>query len=261
MATATLDTYAFTPFADLDTPGRKAAVPYGLPIIDNCLTCKLRGGSFFCALSQPSMKALDDMKHVASYPEGSMVFMEGQAARGVYIVCQGRAKLMSTSSDGKTLILKIVQPGEVLGMQSVVAGRPHEFTVETLQPCQLAFIRADDFLRFVKEHGDACLQAAQHISRDCQSAYEVIRSIGLSHSVSEKLARLLLQWSTDAPVKDGTIRVKLALTHEELAQLIGSTRETVTRTLSEFKKRRVAELRGSTLLILNPAALESVAIH
>jgi CRP/FNR family transcriptional regulator len=261
MATATLATVATHYFADLDTPGRKAAVPYGLPIVDSCMTCQLRGSTAFCALSHPTMKALDDIKHTASYPEGAMVFMEGQPARGVYVVCQGRAKLMTTSSDGKTLILKIAQPGEVLGMHSVVAGKAHEFTVETLQPCQLAFIRSDDFLKFIKQHGDACLQAAQHISRDCQSAYDVIRSIGLSHSVSEKLAHLLLQWSSDTPVKDGTIRVKLALTHEELAQLIGSTRETVTRTLSEFKKRRVAELRGSTLVILNPAALQSAAVQ
>ncbi len=259
MATATLAAETIPHFAGLDASPRKAAVPYGLPIVDDCMTCKLRGSNFFCGLSQSSMKALDSMKHTSSYPEGSIVFMEGQAARGVYIVCQGRAKLMTTSSDGKTLILKIVQPGEVLGMHSVVAGKAHEFTVETLQPCQLAFISRDDFLRFIRERGDACLQAAQHISRDCQSAYDVIRSIGLSHSVSEKLARLLLQWSTDAPIKDGTIRVKLALTHEELAQLIGSTRETVTRTLGDFKKRSVAELRGSTLLITNPAALKTLA--
>ena len=100
------------------------------------------------------------------------------------------------------------------------------------------------------------MRAAEHLAQDCQSAYEVIRSIGLSHSVSEKLARLLLQWSTDARVVDGSIRLKIALTHEEMAQLIGTTRETVTRTLSEFKKQRVLELTGSTLLIRNKAALQ-----
>jgi CRP/FNR family transcriptional regulator, cyclic AMP receptor protein len=84
----------------------------------------------------------------------------------------------------------------------------------------------------------------------------VIRSIGLSHSVSEKMARLLLQWCVDANVTDGAIRLKLSLTHEEMAQLIGTSRETVTRTLSQFKKQRVLELSGSTLIIRNKAALE-----
>jgi CRP/FNR family transcriptional regulator len=205
------------------------------------------------------MKALNELKHTTSYPEGALVVMEGQAARGVYIICQGRAKLMTTSSDGKTIILKIAQPGEVLGLHCVVSGRPHEFTVETLQPCQLAFIPREDFLRLLKQNGDACLQAAQHISRDCQSAYNSIRSIGLSHSVTEKLARLLLQWSADGRVANGVVRTKLTLTHEEIAQLIGSTRETVTRTLSDLKKKAIAELTGSTLLIRNLPALQSLA--
>jgi CRP/FNR family transcriptional regulator len=132
--------------------------------------------------------------------------------------------------------------------------------VETLQPSQLAFISAADFLRFIKQHGDACLHVAQQLSNDCQSAYEVIRSIGLSHSVGEKLARLLLQWANDGKMSNGAIRLKLALTQEEIAQLIGTTRETVTRTLGQFKRRRILELTGSTLLILNKIALEKMLV-
>lgn len=257
--TAVTTKSVFMNFSDVDGVRAKSAVPYGLPIVDNCMTCKLRGSNFFCALPLPSLKGLDQLKHTSSYPEGAMVFMEGQSPRGIYIICQGRAKLMTTSSDGKTLILKIAEPGDVLGLHSAVSGKPHEFTVETLQPCQLAFIPQDDFLRFLKQNGEACLQAAQHISRDCQSAYESIRSIGLSHSVTEKLARLLVQWASDGRVANGMIRIKLALTHEEIAQLIGSTRETVTRTLSELKKKAIAELTGSTLLIRNPGALQALA--
>lgn len=246
----------FQPLAEVEN---KANSPYGLPIIDHCAACKLRNSNFFCSLSPESLRDLDEIKHTSSYPEGALVFVEGQAARGVYVVCQGRAKLMTTNRDGKTLILKIVQPGEILGMHSVISGKAHELTVETLQPSQLAFISRDDFLRFLKRHGDACLHAAQHLSRDCQSAYDSIRSIGLSHSVTEKLARLLLQWSAEGKAADGMTRTKLALTHEEIAQLIGSSRETVTRALGELKKRHVAELNGSTLLVRNKCALESLA--
>lgn len=240
---------------------KKCASPYGLPIVDNCATCKLRNsGNFFCSLSQDSIQAIDQMGHASCYPEGSMVFLEGQSARGVYIVCQGRVKLTTTNSDGKSLILKIVQPGEILGLHAALAGTSHEVTAETLQPSQLTFIRREDFLRLLNQHGDACLRAAENMARDCQSAYEVIRSIGLSHSVSEKLARLLLQWSTEGKVTDGTIRMKLALTHEEMAQLIGTSRETVTRTLSDFKKKNLLELSGSTLVIRNKPALERMIL-
>jgi len=257
MTSAATRTPGFIPLSD-----RRAAAhsPYGLPIIDNCIDCKLHNSSFFCTLAQESMQDLDRVKHSHCFPEGSVVFLEGQDARGVYVLCQGRVKMMTTNADGKSLILKIAEPGTILGLHSVISGRPHEVTVETLQPCQLAFIRREDFLRFLNAHGDACLRAAEHLARDCQSAYEVIRSIGLSHSVSEMLARLLLQWSTDGRVVDGVIRMKLALTHEEMAQLIGTSRETVTRTLSEFKKQRLLELNGSTLLIKNRAALERMVV-
>jgi CRP/FNR family cyclic AMP-dependent transcriptional regulator len=241
-----------------DEAPARTNVPYGLPVVDNCMTCKLRGNNSFCHLSAVATKALNEIKHTTAYPEGAVVVMEGQAARGVYILCHGRAKLMTTNRDGRTLILKIAEPGEVLGLHAIISGRPHESTVETLQPSQLAFIRREDFLRFLNEHGEACLQAAQSLSRDCQAAYEAIRSIGLCHSVSEKLARLVLQWSVNGRNGDGVIRVKVSLTHEEIAELIGSSRETVTRTLGEFKKQRYAELNGSTLIIRNKAALEKM---
>jgi len=259
MATATVSAVTGTQLPSLGPSLERrvpAHSPYGLPIIDNCMTCKLRNNNAFCALSQLTIQDVDEIKHVNCFPEGSLVFLEGQDARGVYILCQGRAKLTSTNADGKSMILKIAESGTILGLHACISGKPYEVTVETLQPSQLAFIRRDHFLRFLNQHPDACLRAAEHLARDCQSAYELIRSIGLSHSVSEKLARLLLQWSTEARVVDGTTRVKLALTHEEMAQLIGTSRETVTRTLSEFKKQHVLEVNGSTLVIRNKAALE-----
>ena len=246
----------FQPLADLS---RKLNSPYGLPIVDDCATCKLRCDSFFCALSPESRRDLDEIKHTTSYPEGALVFVEGQSARGVYILCQGRAKLMATSRDGRTLILKIAEPGEILGLHAVISGKVHELTVETLQPSQLAFVAREDFLKFLKTHGDACLNAAQHLSRDCHAAYESMRSIGLSHSVTEKLARFLLRWAANGKITDGMIRAKMTFTHEEIAQLIGSSRETVTRTLADLKRRHVAELYGSTLLVHNRAALAGLA--
>jgi CRP/FNR family transcriptional regulator, cyclic AMP receptor protein len=233
--------------------------PYGLPIADNCASNVLRRHDSSAALSGQTLEDLDQISHATTYPEGALIFVEGQVPRGAFILCHGRVKLMSTSRGGKTFIMKIAQPGEILGLHAVVTGRRYELTVETLQPCQLAFISTTDFLPFIKRHGDACLYVAEQLSNDCQSAYEVIRSIGLSHSVSEKVARLLLQWSVDGRMSGGAIRIKLALTHEEVAQLVGSSRETVTRILGELRKSNVLELNGSTLLIRNKAALERMA--
>ncbi len=232
--------------------------PYGLQIVDNCLICKLREAGFFCELPKDSLKELERIKYASGYPQGAVLFVEGQPPRGVYIVCSGRVKLSTTSRDGKTLILRIAQAGEVLGLHATVSGKPYELTAETLQPSQLDFIKREEFLRFLQNHGDACLNAAKHLSENCQDAYEMIRSLGLSHSVSEKMARLLLEWAADGEETNEGVRIKVSLTHEEMAQLIGTSRETVTRVLGEFRDKQLAQLRGSTLLIKNRPALEKL---
>jgi CRP/FNR family transcriptional regulator len=228
--------------------------PYGLP--PECLSCQLRSDDSFCALSQESLEDFNQIKHGAVFPEGALVFAEGQTPRGVFLLCQGQAKLSTTSRDGKTLILRIARAGEVLGLDAVVRGKPYEVTVETMLPCQLSFVNRDDFLRFLQEHGDARLQAVQHLSRDCRDAYDMVRSLGLSHSVAARVAKFLLASATDGQVKEGVIRASLALTHEDIAQLTGTSRETITRILSEFRKKDIVELKGSTLIIHNKPALE-----
>jgi len=229
--------------------------PYGLPCVDDCLNCHLRSESFFCALSKQSLDAFNQMKYASVYPGDAVIFLEGQSPRGIFMLCQGRAKLSTTSRDGKTFILRIAKPGEVLGLQATVTGKPYELTVETMQPSQLDFVNREDFLRFLKEHGDACLQAAQHISRDYQNACDVVRSVGLPHSISERLAKFLLETSAEGKIANGVIRTKLALTHDEIGQLIGTCRESITRTLSEFREMKIVELKGSTLTIRDKAAL------
>src|SRR5438309_4084115 len=234
------------------------STPYGIEITESCMLCKLRQKGFFCEMPKPALEEMEKLKYASAYPQGAVVFVEGQAPRCAYVICSVRVQLSTTSRDGKTLILRIAQAGEVLGLHATVSGKPYELTAEALQPCQMDFIKREDFLRFLQNHGDACLHAAQHLSQNCQNAYEMIRSLGLSHSVSEKLARLLLEWSSDGENTKEGIRIKVSLTHEEMAQLIGTSRETVTRVLGEFREKNLAQLRGSTLLIKNKAALEQL---
>lgn len=228
--------------------------PYGLPA--ECLTCHLRSDNFFCALSRASLDAFNQIKHAAVFPEGVVIFAEGQTPRGIFMLCQGQAKLCTASRDGKALILRIAKPGEVLGLDVIVTGKPYQVTVQTMQPCQLNFVNREDFLRFLQEHSDAGLRAVQQISRDCRDAYDVVRSIGLSHSVSVRVAKFLLASATDEPATNGVVRVRLPLTHEDIAQLTGTSRETITRVLSEFRKKEIVEFKGATLIIHNIPALE-----
>jgi CRP/FNR family transcriptional regulator len=216
----------------------------------------LRESGFFCNLPKSSLEYLEKITYANALPQGAVLFVEGQTPRGVFILCAGRVKLTTTSRDGKTLILRIAEAGDILGLHGTATGKPYELTAETLQPCQIVFIKREDFVKFLQSNADACLSAAEHLSHSCQTAYEMIRSLGLSHSVSEKLARLLLEWAANGEQTKEGIRVKISLTHEEIAQLIGTSRETVTRVLGEFRHKELARLHGSTLLIRNKVALE-----
>ncbi len=234
--------------------------PYGLDIIESCFTCKLRADRLFCDLPTSALQSFESIKYATAYPKGAVLFVEGQSPRGIYVLCKGRVKLSICSTDGKTLILKVAEPGEVLGLSASVSGKAYELTAETLDPCQVNFVKREDFLRFLKEHGEACLRVAEQLSEKYNSACHEIRSLGLSHSAAEKLAKLLLDWST----KNGEAakiepRLKLALTHEEIAQMIGTSRETVTRLFADLKKRQIVQAKGSTLLIRNKAALKQIA--
>jgi CRP/FNR family cyclic AMP-dependent transcriptional regulator len=234
--------------------------PYGLDIIESCFTCKLRADRLFCDLPTSALQSFESIKYATAYPKGAVLFVEGQSPRGIYVLCKGRVKLSICSTDGKTLILKVAEPGEVLGLSASVSGKAYELTAETLDPCQVNFVKREDFLRFLKEHGEACLRVAEQLSEKYNSACHEIRSLGLSHSAAEKLAKLLIDWST----KNGEAakvepRLKLALTHEEIAQMIGTSRETVTRLFADLKKRQIVQAKGSTLLIRNKAALKQIA--
>ena len=232
--------------------------PYGFELSDNCETCTLRTASFFCQLPPDTLKDFNAIRSMATYPAGALLFLEKQAPRGVFVLCAGEVKLSISSSAGKTLILRIAKAGEILGLMAVLEGTPYEVTAETLHPCQAAFIRRDDFLRLIARHPGMYQGVVKQFTSLYGGACEQLRTVALSASAPEKVARLLLDWSHDGKqTKEGT-QVKVPLTHEEMAEFIGTTRETITRTLSEFKTKNLVTLQGSTLMIPNRAALENI---
>ena len=234
--------------------------PYGLDIIESCLACEMRAEHIFCDLPSAALQTFETMRYLTSYPKGAVLFVEGQAPRGIFVLCKGRMKLSICASDGKTLILKIAEPGEVLGLSANVSGTPYELTAETVDPCQVNFVKREDFQRLLREHGDVCLHVAEQLSDKYTAACRGFRDIGLPHSAAEKLAKLLLELSArNGETAKAQPRMKLALTHDEMAQMIGTSRETVTRLFADLKKRQVVEKKGSTVRIRNKAALKALA--
>lgn len=231
--------------------------PYGFDMTESCDSCKLRKSGFFCSLTPKASKDFDAMKSVSAYPEGAVLFLEKQEARGVFVICEGEVKLSISSSEGKTLILRIAKAGEILGLMAVLSGTPYEITAETLRPCQLAYVRREDFLKFTAQHPEASQAVVKQLSSNYRGACDQLRTVGLAATAGERLARLLLGWSADAEETKLGARITVPLTHEEIAECIGSSRETVTRTLSDFKSRNLVSIKGSTLLIADRAGLQN----
>ncbi len=236
--------------------------PYGMEIVESCLTCKLRADRIFCDLPANALQNFENIKYTTAFPQGAVLFVEGQMPRGIFVICKGSVKLSINSPSGRTMIVKLAEPGEVLGLSATVSGKPYEVTAETIDPCQVNFVKRDDFLRFLKDDVEACFKVAEQLSEKYHNACNEVRSLGLSHYAAEKLAKLLLEWSSkNGEGSKPEPRVKLRLTHEEIAQMIGTSRETVTRLFAEMKKRQIVQSKGSTLVIHNTAALREIANH
>ncbi|MFZ3217520.1 MAG: Crp/Fnr family transcriptional regulator [Candidatus Acidiferrales bacterium] len=233
--------------------------PYGLEIIENCVTCPHREDRLFCHLSPAAVERLAKITSPSTYPKGAALFVEGQTARGVFILCSGRVKLSTSSLDGRTLIVRISEPGEVLGLPATVTGKPYELTAEVVEPTQANFITRADFLAFLREYGEVSLRVAQQLGESYHAAVAEMRSIGLAHSAGEKLARFVLDWCASHGEGSAEIRATLTLTHEEIAQMIGASRETVTRLFADFKKKQLLQIKGSTLILRDKPGLETLA--
>jgi CRP/FNR family transcriptional regulator, cyclic AMP receptor protein len=176
----------------------------------------------------------------------------------VFVLCAGKAKLFTSSSQGKTIITKVSEAGDVLGLNATISDRPYEVTAEMVEPGQANFIEHDAFLQFLRDHGEVAVRVAEQLSRNYYTAYEEIRTLGLTNSPAERFAKLLLSWVPDSQDAGNDSQVSLILTREEIAEMIGSTRETVSRLFSEFKRKQLLQLKGSTLIIRDKSALKKI---
>jgi CRP/FNR family transcriptional regulator len=201
---------------------------------------------------------LEAIKSASVYPKGSLVFTEGQTPRGIFILCQGRVKLSLGSEKGKVLIRRVANPGEVIGLSAVVCKKPYEWTAEAIDHCCIGFIRRDEYLCFLQEHNEVALRIAEKLSDKYRDSCDELRRLAPSRSAGDRLAKLLLEMSAASGATENRYpRVEMLLTQEEMAQMIGISRETVTRLISEMRKQHIVETRGSTLVIRNKAALQS----
>jgi len=213
-----------------------------------------------CASPLHAIPGFERVSRRRVFDKGAVLFAEGQAARDVYVVCSGRLKLSMTSAEGRKLIVRIARPGSLLGIHAALTGQSYEATAEALSPCRIDIISRKDLLGLLERQKSFGLHLAVAISKDFTDFLEHARGLLTSISAAEKLARLLLSLADQFGRRTSNgIILQTLLTHEEIAQVIGASRETVTRSLNMLKRQRVIRAEEGEVLILNRVALAAFA--
>jgi CRP/FNR family transcriptional regulator len=158
--------------------------PYGLDMVENCMTCKLRKEGWYCSLQEDLLKSFSGHSHLTTYPGGAILFVAGQMPRGAFVLCSGKVKLSTTSKEGKVLVLKMAEPGEIIGLSAMISGEAYEVTAETVGPCLVNLVEREGLLRLMERSGELGLRSALAVSREFQSAYRDINDFVLVRSSS-----------------------------------------------------------------------------
>lgn len=230
-----------------------------IPSPHDCLTCKARKPGWFCDLPTHVLVQYDAMGVHTMLPTGGILFSEGETPRGVSVLCSGRVKLTKSSKDGKTFLVRIAKAGDVLGLSAVLAGTPYEVMAQAMEPVQMKTFQRDEFLHFLQHHIEGSQHAAESLNNEYRAALLDACRLALSNSIAGRMAHLLLQFASEA----GTLEqlqpaFHLSLTHEDLASMLGTTRESVTRVLNELKRKHILSIRGNMARILRKNALEAL---
>jgi CRP/FNR family transcriptional regulator, cyclic AMP receptor protein len=215
----------------------------------------------FSNLKDEARSCLDCMGMQISYIRGNRLFAEGERSTCVFFLSSGRIKLSITSREGRTLIVRIAEASHLLGMSAALSGAAHELTAEAMEPCVVKAIPTRDFLLFLKTWPEAAMEATRCILGEYQSVLNDVCRLALPSTVAGRLATLLLEWQkTGLPVKEDPRRFTMTLTHEEIAGMAATSRETVTRVFNQFEREKLISIKGSSLTVLQPEALRQLAM-
>jgi len=188
------------------------------------------------------------------HPRGKVLFAEGEPARGVFILRTGRASVSISSSEGRVVILRIAQPGAVLGLNSALRNTSYNTTVKMIEPGRTDFIPRKQLVELLEISQPAAHAVSQILSREVAELTERARSLLLPQTANAKLARLLLEWCDESGSP-----IARTFTQEEIAQMICSSRETVTRLLATLNKRRIIRMTTDSIVISDRATLQKLA--
>ena len=217
-------------------------------------SCEL--GKFFKGMSAESRAAFVALAFHFQCPGATVLISEEDEPSNLLILLDGKVKISMNSFDGRRFLLGVAGAGDILGLTSVVSGIRSEIRAEAMYPCTFASLRRQDFLM---RNPATWQNVGRELGLHCAQTCERLRLFGLTSSTKSRLASLLLEWCRDGCQTASGIQAWCVLTHEEIGECIGTSRETVTRNLMDFKNRGLAELHGTVLSIPSRMALAKYA--
>ncbi len=200
---------------------------------------------------------LDNRKTCYFYRKGQIIYYEGKGALGLYCINEGKIKVYKIGSEGKEQILRMAQPGEVLGLRSVISGKPYAASATALDDSVCCFIGKRRFFKLTIKYPQLSQRIMITLSHLLEGADNKITSLA-QKSVRERLAESLLALDQVFHSDQNTDGNIISLSREDLANLVGTATETVIRLLSEFKHEKHIEIKGRKIRILNKPALYKI---
>lgn len=195
-----------------------------------------------------------------SLPAQAPLFTQGEDARCLYLICSGYVKLTAGQHKEREMIVRVAGPGSMLGLYAVLSHGVYEVSAESLTAAELRPVERDRFQNFLRSHKEAQMRAVQCICQEYRFALQDACRIALAETVAARLGRLLLELGNQIGehLNSGGFRFPLLLTHEEMASMACTTRETVTRTLGQFRKDNWISIEDSVVTVHHPESLQTL---
>jgi len=191
------------------------------------------------------------------YKRGDILYNEGNRISGFYCINSGIIKVFKTGIDGKEQIIRFARKGEIIAYRSVLSNEPACTSAKVVEDCHVCFIPSELLIQFVKTNPSFSFEIVKLTCHELAEANSYITDIA-QKTVRERLAEVLLQLVNDFGI-DEQKYLRISLTREELANIVGTATESVIRLLSEFKTDRIIELNGRRIKVLDVKSLEKIS--
>jgi len=215
------------------------------------MTNILKSIPLFSSLNDIELEAIQKLSYVKKYPRDQIILLEDEEGDSLFIIIKGKVKVVTYSETGKEVIFSILSDNDFFGDMSLLDGKPRSASIVTMTGTTIQMIRRPDFNRLLVDHPRIALGLLEVLAGRLRKADERIESLALL-DVSGRIAGVLLQLADERGIiQDNQVLIKGRPTHQELANMVGTTRETVTRVLKQLENKSYITMSGKDVLILN----------